>query len=141
MIAGFCSLVANKVSPTSSGGVIHVYADDSNSEKSSFIPYCSMAQAQLCFHGHRDAVKFFVSVPGECQINNSILYAVSCVSPKTCGLLFPGNVLATLNGSVLDSPSESQGSSAPADTEAQSLQNVLVLSGGEGYIDFRIGEK
>ncbi|XP_049417590.1 C-Jun-amino-terminal kinase-interacting protein 3 [Epinephelus fuscoguttatus] len=59
-------LRANKVSPTSSGGVIHVYGDD-GSEKStgSFIPYCSMAQAQLCFHGHRDAVKFFVSVPGE----------------------------------------------------------------------------
>ncbi|XP_051995083.1 C-Jun-amino-terminal kinase-interacting protein 3 isoform X4 [Xyrauchen texanus] len=108
-------LRANKVSPTSSGGVIHVYADDSNSEKSSFIPYCSMAQAQLCFHGHRDAVKFFVSVPG--------------------------NVLATLNGSVLDSPSEPQGSSAiPAETEVQSLLNVLVLSGGEGYIDFRIGD-
>uniref|UniRef100_A0A8D3CN42 C-Jun-amino-terminal kinase-interacting protein 3 n=1 Tax=Scophthalmus maximus TaxID=52904 RepID=A0A8D3CN42_SCOMX len=55
----------NKVSPTSSGGVIHVYGDDGGSEKSSgsFIPYCSMAQAQLCFHGHRDAVKFFVSVP------------------------------------------------------------------------------
>ncbi|KAF7697925.1 hypothetical protein HF521_004435 [Silurus meridionalis] len=109
-------LRANKVSPTSSGGVIHVYADDSNSDKGngSFIPYCSMAQAQLCFHGHRDAVKFFVSVPG--------------------------NVLATLNGSVLDSPSESQGSSAPAETEAQCVQNVLVLSGGEGYIDFRIGD-
>ncbi|XP_060757911.1 C-Jun-amino-terminal kinase-interacting protein 3 isoform X10 [Neoarius graeffei] len=109
-------LRANKVSPTSSGGVIHVYADDSNSDKGngSFIPYCSMAQAQLCFHGHRDAVKFFVSVPG--------------------------NVLATLNGSVLDSPSESQGSSAPVETEAQSVQNVLVLSGGEGYIDFRIGD-
>uniref|UniRef100_A0A3P8P2C1 C-Jun-amino-terminal kinase-interacting protein 3 n=1 Tax=Astatotilapia calliptera TaxID=8154 RepID=A0A3P8P2C1_ASTCA len=106
-------LRANKVSPTSSGGVIHVYGDD-GSEKSSgsFIPYCSMAQAQLCFHGHRDAVKFFVSVPG--------------------------NVLATLNGSVLDSPSEGQGSTAPTETEAQSVQNVLVLSGGEGYIDFRI---
>ncbi|XP_075993094.1 C-Jun-amino-terminal kinase-interacting protein 3 isoform X2 [Genypterus blacodes] len=105
----------NKVSPTSSGGVIHVYGDDC-SEKStgSFIPYCSMAQAQLCFHGHRDAVKFFVSVPG--------------------------NVLATLNGSVLDSPSEGQGSTAPAETEALSVQNVLVLSGGEGYIDFRIGD-
>ncbi|CAI5674886.1 unnamed protein product [Oreochromis niloticus] len=105
----------NKVSPTSSGGVIHVYGDD-GSEKSSgsFIPYCSMAQAQLCFHGHRDAVKFFVSVPG--------------------------NVLATLNGSVLDSPSEGQGSTAPTETEAQSVQNVLVLSGGEGYIDFRIGD-
>ncbi|XP_056256886.1 C-Jun-amino-terminal kinase-interacting protein 3 isoform X22 [Seriola aureovittata] len=105
----------NKVSPTSSGGVIHVYGDD-GSEKSSgsFIPYCSMAQAQLCFHGHRDAVKFFVSVPG--------------------------NVLATLNGSVLDSPSEGQGSTAPPETEAQSVHNVLVLSGGEGYIDFRIGD-
>nr|XP_057904321.1 C-Jun-amino-terminal kinase-interacting protein 3 isoform X14 [Doryrhamphus excisus] len=108
-------LRANKVSPTSSGGVIHVYGDD-GSEKSngSFIPYCSMAQAQLCFHGHRDAVKFFVSVPG--------------------------NVLATLNGSVLDSPSEGQSSTAPQETEAQSVQNVLVLSGGEGYIDFRIGD-
>ena len=31
----------------------------------SFIPYCGMAQAQLSFHGHRDAVKFFVSVPGD----------------------------------------------------------------------------
>ncbi|KAF3846605.1 hypothetical protein F7725_003683 [Dissostichus mawsoni] len=91
----------NKVSPTSSSGVIHVYGDD-GSEKSSgsFIPYCSMAQAQLCFHGHRDAVKFFVSVPG--------------------------NVLATLNGSVLDSPSEGQESTAPAETETQSVHNVLV---------------
>ncbi|KAJ8399871.1 hypothetical protein AAFF_G00406010 [Aldrovandia affinis] len=108
-------LRANKVSPTSSGGVIHVYADDSTEKTgSSFIPYCSMAQAQLCFHGHRDAVKFFVSVPG--------------------------NVLATLNGSVLDSPTETAGSTAPPETESQSVHNVLVLSGGEGYIDFRIGD-
>ncbi|KAJ1067705.1 hypothetical protein K5549_010823 [Capra hircus] len=114
-------LRANKTSPTSGegarpGGVIHVYGDDSSDRAaSSFIPYCSMAQAQLCFHGHRDAVKFFVSVPG--------------------------NVLATLNGSVLDSPSEGPGPAAPAaDAEAQKLKNVLVLSGGEGYIDFRIGE-
>uniref|UniRef100_A0A8C5QZ55 C-Jun-amino-terminal kinase-interacting protein 3 n=1 Tax=Leptobrachium leishanense TaxID=445787 RepID=A0A8C5QZ55_9ANUR len=112
-------LRANKTSPTSGegsrpGGVIHVYSDD-NSDKSagSFIPYCSMAQAQLCFHGHRDAVKFFVSVPG--------------------------NVLATLNGSVLDSPSENPGTPS-AETEVQQLKNVLVLSGGEGYIDFRIGD-
>lgn len=28
------------------------------------IPYCSMAHAQLSFHGHRDAVRFFVAVPG-----------------------------------------------------------------------------
>lgn len=29
-----------------------------------FVPYCTMAHAQLSFHGHRDAVKFFVAVPG-----------------------------------------------------------------------------
>ncbi|CAH2307677.1 C-Jun-amino-terminal kinase-interacting 3-like isoform X7 [Pelobates cultripes] len=110
----------NKTSPTSGegsrpGGVIHVYSDD-NSDKSagSFIPYCSMAQAQLCFHGHRDAVKFFVSVPG--------------------------NVLATLNGSVLDSPSENPGTPSAETEVQQQLKNVLVLSGGEGYIDFRIGD-
>ncbi|OBS76452.1 hypothetical protein A6R68_17112 [Neotoma lepida] len=114
-------LRANKTSPTSGegtrpGGIIHVYGDDSSDKAaSSFIPYCSMAQAQLCFHGHRDAVKFFVSVPG--------------------------NVLATLNGSVLDSPSEGPGPAAPAaDSEGQKLKNALVLSGGEGYIDFRIGD-
>uniref|UniRef100_A0ABM5F062 C-Jun-amino-terminal kinase-interacting protein 3 isoform X13 n=1 Tax=Pogona vitticeps TaxID=103695 RepID=A0ABM5F062_9SAUR len=113
-------LRANKTSPTSGegnrpGGVIHVYGSDDGSDKSasSFIPYCSMAQAQLCFHGHRDAVKFFVSVPG--------------------------NVLATLNGSVLDSPSENPSTEA-VETEGQKLKNVLVLSGGEGYIDFRIGD-
>ncbi|XP_077172771.1 C-Jun-amino-terminal kinase-interacting protein 3 isoform X12 [Paroedura picta] len=113
-------LRANKISPTSGegsrpGGIIHVYGSDDGTDKSasSFIPYCSMAQAQLCFHGHRDAVKFFVSVPG--------------------------NVLATLNGSVLDSPSENPGT-APIETEGQKLKNVLVLSGGEGYIDFRIGD-
>jgi len=27
------------------------------------LPYCYMAQAQLSFHGHRDAVKFFAAVP------------------------------------------------------------------------------
>ncbi|XP_069762292.1 C-Jun-amino-terminal kinase-interacting protein 3 isoform X5 [Narcine bancroftii] len=110
----------NKTSPTGSegtrpGGVIRVYADESSDKASigSFIPYCSMAQAQLCFHGHRDAVKFFASVPG--------------------------NVLATLNGSVLDSPTENPGPTAP-EQEERKLQPVLVLSGGEGYIDFRIGD-
>uniref|UniRef100_A0AAQ5Z2M8 C-Jun-amino-terminal kinase-interacting protein 3 n=1 Tax=Amphiprion ocellaris TaxID=80972 RepID=A0AAQ5Z2M8_AMPOC len=100
-------LRANKVSPTSSGGVIHVYSDDGGSEKSSgsFIPYCSMAQAQLCFHGHRDAVKFFVSVPG--KSDDLLMFAAYKPTPGSWQYL---------------------------------VQNVLVLSGGEGYIDFRIGE-
>lgn len=66
------SVAANKTSGASGnrpGSVIRVYGDE-NSDKvtpGTFIPYCSMAHAQLCFHGHRDAVKFFVAVPGELE--------------------------------------------------------------------------
>ena len=56
-------------SPVTGGGggeIVKVYADSHNDKLTmeTFIPYCSMAQAQLSFHGHRDAVKFFVSVTG-----------------------------------------------------------------------------
>ena len=45
---------------------VRVYSDKKERvTPGSFIPYCGMAQAQLSFHGHRDAVKFFVSVPGK----------------------------------------------------------------------------
>ena len=85
-----------------------------------FTPYCSMSQAQLSFHGHRDAVKFFVSVPGgfsTCVRFNLVLTAI--VSGHG-GLSAPGD----------------QGAS-----EARSkVESMLVMSGGEGYIDFRIGE-
>uniref|UniRef100_A0A8C2I283 C-Jun-amino-terminal kinase-interacting protein 4 n=1 Tax=Cyprinus carpio TaxID=7962 RepID=A0A8C2I283_CYPCA len=48
------------------GGAVRVYGDDTVDGvlTGSYVPYCSMAHAQLCFHGHRDAVKFFASVPG-----------------------------------------------------------------------------
>lgn len=73
--------------------------------------------------------------------DNLPVYFINIQNLKSVFLIFlTGNVLATLNGSVLDSPSEGQGSTAPQETEAQSVHNVLVLSGGEGYIDFRIGE-
>ncbi|WAQ98435.1 JIP4-like protein [Mya arenaria] len=47
------------------GGLVRVYTDSKTDSvtPASFIPYCTMAQAQLSFHGHRDAVKFFVAVP------------------------------------------------------------------------------
>uniref|UniRef100_A0A8C1DQC1 C-Jun-amino-terminal kinase-interacting protein 4 n=1 Tax=Cyprinus carpio carpio TaxID=630221 RepID=A0A8C1DQC1_CYPCA len=47
------------------GGAVRVYGDDTVDGvlTGSYVPYCSMAHAQLCFHGHRDAVKFFASVP------------------------------------------------------------------------------
>lgn len=66
------------------------------SSESCSIPYCSLASAQLCYHGHRQAVKFIISAPG-------------CRS-----------------------------SSSSADGAATT--SLLILSGGEGYINFRIGD-
>ena len=50
--------------PQGPGGMVRVFADKGQMTAETFIPYCTMAKAQLSFHGHRDAVKFFVSVPG-----------------------------------------------------------------------------
>ncbi|XP_076634547.1 JNK-interacting protein syd isoform X2 [Colletes latitarsis] len=74
---------------------IRIFASDRGVTPGSFIPYCSMQHAQLSFHGHRDAVKMFVAVPGH------------------------GGQSVVTDGSQ------------PA---------MLVLSGGEGYIDFRVGD-
>uniref|UniRef100_A0A8C8R9Y9 C-Jun-amino-terminal kinase-interacting protein 4 n=1 Tax=Pelusios castaneus TaxID=367368 RepID=A0A8C8R9Y9_9SAUR len=96
------------------GSVIRVYGDE-NSDKvtpGTFIPYCSMAHAQLCFHGHRDAVKFFVAVPGQ------------VVCPPNSGGAEPSG----------DKPAQESFSQTP-------LKSMLVISGGEGYIDFRMGDE
>ena len=85
-----------------------------------FIPYCSMAQAQLSFHGHRDAVKFFVSVPGNGGLTSGLVTSGSPTSAKS-----PPGIAA------------SPKCIGEAGIEASSM---LVMSGGEGYIDFRIGK-
>lgn len=59
-----------------------------------------MANAQLSFHGHRDAVKFFVSVP---------MVSTAALGPESLLL-------------------------------REKLPDMLVMSSGEGYIDFRQGE-
>ncbi|XP_050987627.1 C-Jun-amino-terminal kinase-interacting protein 4 isoform X1 [Labeo rohita] len=79
---------------TGSGAIFSVPL--SLSSESCSIPYCSLASAQLCYHGHRQAVKFIISAPG-CRNSSS--------SP---------------DGTVTTSQ--------------------LILSGGEGYINFRIGD-
>lgn len=71
-----------------------------------YVPFCSMAHAQLSFHGHRDAVKFFVAVPG-------------------CGGMSAATSPAT--------------EARPTATQTAAPAAMLVMSGGEGYIDFRIG--
>ncbi|XP_033632321.1 C-Jun-amino-terminal kinase-interacting protein 4-like isoform X2 [Asterias rubens] len=104
--------------PTPAGGsrpgaVIRVYSDSrsDNVRPGNVIPFCSITQAQLSFHGHRDAVKFFVAIPGTA-----------------------GSVTTTASGSTLDT---APGKSA---MEKAVAKNMLVMSGGEGYIDFRAGD-
>ncbi|XP_038554495.1 sperm associated antigen 9a isoform X1 [Micropterus salmoides] len=108
---------ANKTTgtvPNRPGSAVRVYGDDSSdgAMPGSFVPYCSMAHAQLCFHGHRDAVKFFVTVPGQAM-------------PP------PGSA----DSGSDDPPSES------SDTATSEPKTYLVMSGGEGYIDFRMGDE
>ena len=49
------------------GGVVRVYGDKKNEEiyPGSFIPYCSLGQVQLSFHGLKEVVKFIIAMPGE----------------------------------------------------------------------------
>ncbi|XP_069380567.1 sperm associated antigen 9a isoform X6 [Paralichthys olivaceus] len=108
---------ANKTAglvPNRPGSAVRVYGDDATdcAMPGSFVPYCSMAHAQLCFHGHRDAVKFFVSVPGQ------------AIPP-------PGSA---------DSGSDDPASES-SDTATSEPKTYLVMSGGEGYIDFRMGDE
>ena len=67
------NLIEDVIENSKPGGPVRVYSDRKDRViPGSFIPYCSMSQAQLSFHGHRDAVKFFVSVPGKNYIKKSL---------------------------------------------------------------------
>ncbi|XP_046807219.1 JNK-interacting protein 3 isoform X9 [Lucilia cuprina] len=86
---------------TSNGVIISVPLSEGQgklNDPSSQLPLCCMANAQLSFHGHRDAVKFFVSVP--LRQNNSAQLQFTNKRP-----------------------------------------DMLVMCGGEGYIDFRIRQE
>ncbi|XP_061388534.1 JNK-interacting protein 3 isoform X1 [Musca vetustissima] len=82
---------------TSNGVIISVPLSEGQGDPSTQLPTCCMANAQLSFHGHRDAVKFFVSVP--LRQNNSAQLQFTNKRP-----------------------------------------DMLVMCGGEGYIDFRIND-
>ncbi|XP_069129928.1 C-Jun-amino-terminal kinase-interacting protein 4-like isoform X7 [Argopecten irradians] len=106
------------------GGIIRVYSDNKsdNVTPGSFIPYCSMAQAQLSFHGHRDAVKFFAAVPGRDK---------SPVPKPRKGAARKGMSAV----SDVEEKTNRHEAVPVSDTNTK-----LVLSGGEGYVDFRIGD-
>uniref|UniRef100_A0A3P8XG48 C-Jun-amino-terminal kinase-interacting protein 4 n=1 Tax=Esox lucius TaxID=8010 RepID=A0A3P8XG48_ESOLU len=110
-------LSANKTAssvPNRPGGAVRVYSEEGSESMlpGSFVPYCSMAHAQLCFHGHRDAVKFFAAVPGQV-----------IPPPGTGG----------------DSGSDDPASELSDSATSEPAKTFLVMSGGEGYIDFRMG--
>lgn len=112
------------------GGVVRVYADSRDKvSAASFIPYCSMAQAQLSFHGHRDAVKFFCAVPGYYQFQIYVVFII-LVYMKCLPYFFfvgIGGMSAATTQDIKDNDKD------------EKPQCMLVISGGEGYVDFRIG--
>ena len=72
-----------------------------------------MNNAQLSFHGYRDAVKFFIAVPGQ----------------PPSKLLHDDETLPT-----------TLSQNTTTDTSTLIFGDILVVSGGDGYIDFRIGD-
>nr|XP_042908606.1 C-Jun-amino-terminal kinase-interacting protein 4 isoform X3 [Parasteatoda tepidariorum] len=108
-----------------SGNSIRVYHDDKdNLMPGTFVPYCSMSEAQLSFHGHKDAVKFFVAVPG--MMESKALQ--STYFSKGQGDM---NSITSLSDDKEDDSSE----------KASKPKYMYILSGAEGYIDFRIGDE
>lgn len=91
-----------------------------------------MAQAQLSFHGHKEAVKFFVAVPGiggSNKLNDKVAFYLKM-------FVFKGM-------SAASTPSEAMSasvSSVGGGLKQQQPSAMLVMSGGEGYVDFRIGK-
>lgn len=104
---------------------VRIFASERGVTPGSFIPYCSMAHAQLSFHGHRDAVKMFVAVPGKLRIIRISL--IFFFYTRDFFLMFSNQIFFLGHG----------GQSAVTDGTQPAM---LVLSGGEGYIDFRVGE-
>ena len=78
------------------GGVLHAYSNvpetavkaANSGNIGGHLPYCYMAQAQLSFHGHRDAVKFFAAVPCKlhCTLRHTSLFA--CIHCQLAEITF-----------------------------------------------------
>jgi hypothetical protein len=98
---------SSNLTSAKSGSVVPVNDQISSSN---YIPYCSMSNAQLSFHGYRDAVKFFVAVPG--QAPSKLLHSDETTSESLLPI-----------------------------SSASPFGDILVVSGGDGYIDFRLGNK
>ncbi|XP_076468439.1 C-Jun-amino-terminal kinase-interacting protein 4-like isoform X5 [Babylonia areolata] len=155
------------------GGVVRVYSqpqqkDSGGATSGTFTPYCSMAQAQLSFHGHKDAVKFFVAVPGVAGKKSprssrrdlkSTLRLPSRSSdrrPRSRSgqrITMIGRRLSRRGASPVSAedpaaPSTSSPSPSPSPDPGRLVARAapasnckLVLSGGEGYVDFRMGNE
>ncbi|KAJ8005127.1 hypothetical protein DPEC_G00143430 [Dallia pectoralis] len=95
----FLTIISTRLWVGTGSGAIFSIPVSLSSETAS-IPYCSLATAQLCYHGHRQAVKVIIAAPG-------------CVTSSVTS----GGGSATLVST-----------------------SMLILSGGEGYINFRIGD-
>ena len=85
-------------------------ASAAGSTRAAFVPYCDLQMAHLSYHGHRDSVRFFLAVPG---------LDASASRPLTTRL--SSDITPT----------------SPPRAHSPEPKYLLVISGGQGYIDFR----
>ncbi|XP_025087781.1 C-Jun-amino-terminal kinase-interacting protein 4-like isoform X19 [Pomacea canaliculata] len=122
------------------GGVIRVYSNSRTDSVTpgSFIPYCSMAQAQLSFHGHKDAVKFFVAVPvDEASTGGKTVSKLAKIKQRGPHEGLPRKGMSAASD---DSTQSSVDKNRLEASPALPTNSKLILSGGEGYVDFRMGD-
>lgn len=79
-------------------------------DNSNTIPYCDISDTQFSFHGHRDSIKFFLNVPSEIIQKANVQKQKDSEKPKN------------------------------SSSQYEKIETNLILSGGHGYIDFRIGD-
>uniref|UniRef100_A0A670Z7N5 Uncharacterized protein n=1 Tax=Pseudonaja textilis TaxID=8673 RepID=A0A670Z7N5_PSETE len=64
------------------GKCIAVLFSSEVTSPSAGIPLCAMEQAQISYHGHRDAVRFFVSVPGTLPMCMTVWQNITSFFPE-----------------------------------------------------------
>ncbi|ESO04705.1 hypothetical protein HELRODRAFT_99599 [Helobdella robusta] len=142
------------------GVMVRVYGGVKNDDvyPGSFVPYCSVSQVQLSFHGHKEAVKFLVALPGNDKTpkqsqnkNSQIFRKFSSPLPTSSSLSLPpltaspspiplsSSPLAQQQTSSSSSPSSSSSSSLSSTSGATVVapKTMWVVCGGDGYVDFR----
>ena len=70
------------------GTIVRINQGIENQPIGSILPYCNLSDSQFSFHGHRDSVKFFLSVPIETLTKTTVNSQDQCKILKMLQKLF-----------------------------------------------------